>query len=187
MDTSNDKYVPNIQDWWIGYYGKQVISNNISQQHVVDNVPSHTIDSFKKGEVEDARQTSDAQTTHTYTTDITDPDMTDAQLVSPVQGVVEQARAIKRHRKEMKNTTENAKRRRKSTNKRRRRKSKNKKNNKKSKRARKKQKSKRRPKKKSRKRRRKNKANAKRGRSRKKAKNKGKRRINKEKQRDIFN
>ena len=188
MTASNSPYVPNIQDWWIGYYGKQVVCNNISQEeHNHDKLLPHIDEEcIKKQTITCGEQKGAEQVSDVYDQDKTSSDMSDTALVSPVQGVVQQARAIKRHRTEVKSRTDNAKRRRKVVNKR-----KKKNTNKRGKRAIKKRKNKRRSKKKTRKK----KTNTKRGNRKKKKKNKGKkkkknkggRRIKKEKQRDIFN
>jgi hypothetical protein len=182
MNTCNATYVPNIQDWWIGYYGKQVVANNVSQQEVVlgsvaagvDIDPHVKLDVSVPVNTCTEKEDSEAIT-----------DMADAPLVSPVQGVVEQARATKRRRSRVKNKTDNVKRRRKTSHNRGR-----KRKNKKSKRAGKKTKRAGRSKKKSRRgsKKKRSSKHSKRGGSRKKKKTTGTRRIRKKKkQRDIFN
>ena len=103
-----------IQDWWVGYYGKQVATNRSSP----DPAPVSVV---REAAVEVAGDMIDVNKDAPYDKTVggvepADTDMADA-VVSPVQGVVEQARAIKKRRASSTVNRGNAKHRRRSTSK----------------------------------------------------------------------
>ena len=170
--------VSDVSQFWVEHYGKQVgvktITPEVGLQCLVTSDDTADDSGYKKKKTEPDIDSTDIAAY--VAPQEADSDMAgDIQLVSPVQGVVDQARAIKKRRASSRKNTDNAKRRRKARVKVKRRRRK-----KKGKRPRKKKKIRKKSTKKKNKKKRKNK---------KKKGAKAKRRVKKksERQRDIFN